>query len=114
LCNVDVFHTPNKAENLDDWKVPSDKEYDLAVVVSFGYFIPPHIISQFKYGAINVHPSLLPKYRGASPIQHAIMYGDEETGVSIQELDDKKFDAGKILASATVVNFERFSPIFML
>jgi methionyl-tRNA formyltransferase len=76
--------------------------YDLGVVVSFGYFIPPHIISAFRYGAINVHPSLLPKFRGAAPIQHTILRGESETGVTVQELDDKEFDAGRILAQTVV------------
>lgn len=102
-----MFFTPPSATDLDNWKVPTDKSYDLGVVVSFGYFIPPHIISSFKYGAVNVHPSLLPKYRGAAPIQHAIMYGDEETGVSIQELDDREFDAGRILVQKKVVRANR-------
>lgn len=52
---------------------------------------------------MNVHPSLLPKYRGAAPIQHTIMYGDSETGVSVQELDDREFDAGRILVQEKVV-----------
>lgn len=87
---------------MSDWHIPSTTDYDVGVVVSFGYFIPPHIIASFKYGAVNVHPSLLPKYRGAAPIQHAIMYGDATTGVSIQELDDREFDAGRILAQKSV------------
>lgn len=98
-----VFYTPPGTSSLNNWNVPTDKTYDLGVVVSFGYFIPPHIISSFKYGAVNVHPSLLPKYRGAAPIQHAILYGDKETGVSVQELDDREFDAGRILTQQKVV-----------
>lgn len=98
LNDISIYHTPPHVKTLANWQVPSEKPYDLGVVVSFGYFIPPHIISSFQYGAVNVHPSLLPKYRGAAPIQHAIMYGDRETGVTIQELDDREFDAGRILA----------------
>lgn len=103
LYNIPVHHTPLQAKTLNDWHLPKDQQYDLGVVVSFGYFIPPHIISQFRFGAINVHPSLLPKYRGAAPIQHAIINGDHETGVTVQELDDKEFDAGRILAQERVV-----------
>ncbi|KAG2237495.1 hypothetical protein INT48_005531 [Thamnidium elegans] len=99
---LEIFHTPHSAKDLTSWNLPTDKPYDVGVVVSFGYFIPPHIISSFKYGAVNVHPSLLPKYRGAAPIQHAIMYGDSETGVTVQELDDREFDAGRILAQEKV------------
>ncbi|KAI9483462.1 MAG: formyl transferase, partial [Benjaminiella poitrasii] len=100
--NIEFYHTPMGAKSLKDWSVPNNKLYDLGIVVSFGYFIPPHIISSLKHGAINVHPSLLPKYRGASPIQHSILYGDSETGVTIQELDDKEFDAGRILAQKKI------------
>ncbi|RCH82314.1 hypothetical protein CU097_002861 [Rhizopus azygosporus] len=102
LYNIPVHHTPLQAKTLNDWHLPKDQQYDLGVAVSFGYFIPPHIISQFRFGAINVHPSLLPKYRGAAPIQHAIINGDHETGVTVQELDDKEFDAGRILAQERV------------
>ena len=69
---------------------------DLFVVVAFS-ILPDSIISIPKYGAINIHPSLLPKYRGASPIQYAILNGDNQTGVSIISLNNK-IDAGNILA----------------
>ncbi|KAI9275972.1 formyl transferase [Sporodiniella umbellata] len=98
LYNIPIHHTPSKAKTLVNWNLPTDRQYDLGVVVSFGYFIPPHIISQFRLGAVNVHPSLLPSYRGASPIQHTILNGDSQAGVTVQELDDKEFDAGRILA----------------
>lgn len=64
---------------------------------SSGYFLPKTLIESFRYGAVNIHPSLLPKYRGASPIQHAILNGDDETGVSIIEVHPEKFDFGNIL-----------------
>ncbi|CDS03004.1 hypothetical protein LRAMOSA00406 [Lichtheimia ramosa] len=98
LYGIPVHHTPPNAKSLEGWQLPSDRGYDLGVVVSFGYFVPAPIIHGFKHGALNVHPSLLPKYRGAAPIQHTILAGDDETGVTIQELDDKAFDAGRILA----------------
>jgi len=75
-----------------------EERFDLGVVVSFPFFVPAEIIRAFpKFGAVNVHPSLLPKYRGAAPIQHAIMNQDAETGVTLQRLDPSKFDAGGIL-----------------
>ncbi|KAL1931459.1 hypothetical protein VTP01DRAFT_9601 [Rhizomucor pusillus] len=109
LYSLPVFHTPEAAKTLDDWHIPSEKQYDLGIVVSFGYFIPPRIIQQFKYGAINVHPSLLPKYRGAAPIQHTILAGDDETGVTVQELHPEKFDAGRIL-NQKIVNIREHAP----
>ena len=66
--------------------------------------MPADIIHRFKHGAVNVHPSLLPKYRGAAPIQHTILAGDDVTGVTVQELDDKQFDAGRILAQRSLVS----------
>lgn len=54
--------------------------------------------------ALNLHPSLLPKYRGAAPIQRALANGDTETGVTLQELSREKFDRGRILKQTTVVS----------
>jgi len=70
---------------------------DLGIVAAFGQIIPNNILTIPKYGFLNVHPSLLPKYRGPSPIQNAILNGDKETGVSIILLDEK-MDHGPILA----------------
>lgn len=70
------FYVINRKHTLREWQPPkaiADKEFNLCVVASFGYFIPPHVISCFQHGGINMHPSLLPKYRGAAPIQHALM-----------------------------------------
>ncbi len=72
-------------------------EADLIITAAFGKIIPKHIIDLPKYGCLNVHPSLLPKYRGASPIQTAILNGEEETGVSIM-LMDEKMDHGPVLS----------------
>lgn len=69
---------------------------DVAVVASFGQIIPQRVLDLYKHGMVNVHSSLLPKYRGASPIQAAIANGDEETGVTIM-LIDSKMDHGPIL-----------------
>lgn len=71
------------------------------VLVSFGKIIPQSIIDLFHPGIINVHPSLLPKYRGPSPVEAAILNGDSETGVSIMQLS-AKMDAGPIYDQQTV------------
>lgn len=76
------------------WTPPS---VDLIVAVSFGLLIPSRIINASKYGGMNVHPSLLPELRGASPIQGAIIHGLKDTGASIQTLHPTKFDEGIIL-----------------
>ena len=67
----------------------------IGVLVSFGRIIPQNIIELFDGGIVNVHPSLLPKYRGPSPIESAIFNGDEKTGVSIMSLS-KEMDAGDV------------------
>jgi methionyl-tRNA formyltransferase len=69
----------------------------LFVVASFGMIIPPETLQIPEKGALNVHPSLLPKYRGASPIQAAILNGDIETGVTIIQMDEQ-MDHGPILS----------------
>jgi methionyl-tRNA formyltransferase len=73
---------------------------DLFIVVAYGQYISSRIINLAHYEAINVHPSLLPKYRGSAPIQWAIANGDKVTGVSIIYLA-KKMDAGDILRQET-------------
>jgi methionyl-tRNA formyltransferase len=70
---------------------------DLGIVAAYGQILPNNILSIPKFGFLNVHPSLLPKYRGPSPIQHAILNGDKETGISIMLLDEK-MDHGPIIA----------------
>jgi methionyl-tRNA formyltransferase len=68
----------------------------IAVVADFGLIIPEDILNSFPKGIINIHPSLLPKYRGPSPVQTAILNGDKITGVSIMKLD-KEVDHGPLL-----------------
>lgn len=70
--------------------------YELGVTAQYGALIPKHILETPKLGILNIHTSLLPKYRGASPIQTAIMNGDAETGVTIMKMDEG-LDTGPIL-----------------
>lgn len=72
---------------------------ELIVVVAYGKLLPEELLALPKYGAINVHASLLPKYRGAAPINRAILEGETETGVSIMYLA-KELDAGDVLRVA--------------
>jgi methionyl-tRNA formyltransferase len=62
--------------------------FDLFVLAAYGRILPPEVLALPRLGALNVHPSLLPRYRGATPIQSAILHGDAETGVSIMLMDD--------------------------
>jgi len=69
----------------------------LSIVVAYGKIIPEDIINMPKFGSINIHYSLLPKYRGASPVESAILNGETETGISIQKME-YKMDTGPIIA----------------
>jgi len=89
--------------NLHLW--PPDTEhikrnFDLGVVASFGKLIPNRIIESFPKEMINVHGSLLPRWRGAAPVVHAIRNGDTKTGVTIMKVKPRKFDVGEMLARA--------------
>uniref|UniRef100_A0A831TA99 Methionyl-tRNA formyltransferase n=1 Tax=Thermorudis peleae TaxID=1382356 RepID=A0A831TA99_9BACT len=74
---------------------------DIYVVAAYGEILPKSILRLPLRGAVNVHPSLLPRYRGASPVQAAILNGDEETGITIIEMT-ARMDAGPILAQIRV------------
>lgn len=72
---------------------------DSAVVVAYGKIFPDELIASFPLGVLNVHYSLLPKYRGATPLETALLSGEKETGVTIQKMV-KELDAGDIIAQA--------------
>ena len=74
---------------------------EIGVLAAFGKLVPEAAINAIPAGILNIHPSLLPKYRGTTPIETALLNGDTETGVSIMRLA-KEMDAGNILAQATV------------
>ena len=69
---------------------------DIIVVVAYGCIIPPQLLQVAPYGCVNLHVSLLPKYRGSAPIQWAVLNGDTQTGVSIMQLDEG-LDTGDVL-----------------
>lgn len=98
-----------KYSPVDDWahkrKVPIFFEFDkpfpeaeLGVCAAYGKIIPLRVINLFKFGVLNIHPSLLPKYRGASPITEAIKNGDTQCGVTIIKMDEK-MDHGEVVTS---------------
>lgn len=76
-------------------------EADVFVVAAFGQLLSEEILAMPKYGCINIHASLLPKYRGAAPIQWAILNGEKETGVTIMQMD-KGMDTGDMLLKCAV------------
>lgn len=96
--NKKVLETLDIKNNINDIEKINP---DIIILTDFGQLIPTEILDMPKFSAFNLHPSLLPKYRGATPIQSAILAGDEETGVSLMKMSSK-FDTGPILAQAKV------------
>ncbi len=92
--------TPAKIDDefIDYFK---NQNIDLAIVAAYGQILPKEILDIPQFGFLNIHPSLLPKYRGASPLQAAILNNENETGVSIM-LMDEKMDHGPILAQESI------------
>ena len=94
-AGVPVFQ-PTTLKTEDDFKQIVGLDADLMVVVAYGMILSQAILDVPKQGCINVHASLLPRWRGAAPIQRAIMAGDEKTGVTIMKIV-RKLDAGDML-----------------
>lgn len=90
---LDIFSVNNKAEVAEIYE---KIEFDLAIVIAFGVIFPAKILNKPEFGTINVHFSLLPEFRGASPVQSAILAGKEESGITFQQMV-KELDAGDIL-----------------
>ena len=93
--DIPVF-TPKNFKADDDIKTFQDLNADIAVVVAYGLILPESILNAPKYGCLNLHASLLPRWRGAAPIQRSIMAGDTETGVCIMQME-KGLDTGPVL-----------------
>src|SRR3989344_2101559 len=91
----DIVAEITKPVHVKDLELPPA---DLGVVAVYGKILPKRILQHFPHGILNIHPSLLPKYRGPSPIRTAIANGDTETGVTIIKLTPK-MDEGPILAN---------------
>ena len=90
------IRTPENFNKIEDEKKVLEKiEADMALVVAYGQILPESILNVCKKGFINIHASLLPKLRGAAPIQRSIMNLDNETGVSIMQINEK-LDQGKV------------------
>jgi methionyl-tRNA formyltransferase len=98
--NIPVF-TPKSMRDADEQARFSSLDLDFAVVVAFGQILPQAVLDAPKYGCVNVHASLLPRWRGAAPIHRAIMAGDEETGVCIM-LMEAGLDTGPVIKRAVI------------
>ena len=93
--NIDYRAPLSLKENKEEYKFFKSIGADLAIVVAYGQIIPKEFLSLTKKGFINIHASILPKWRGAAPIQRAIMNLDKEIGVSIMKIEEK-LDTGPV------------------
>ena len=94
-------YQPGTLRDGEALKIIESHRPDIIVVVAYGKILPSEILKAVKYGCVNVHASLLPKFRGASPIQSAILAGEAETGVTTMQMDEG-LDTGDILLQAAV------------
>ena len=107
------IHQPQRIKNDDAKQLFASHQTDVAVVVAYGKILPPEFLSAPKHGCINVHFSLLPKYRGAAPVNWAIVNGEEETGVTTMQIVEE-LDAGPILLQkATKIGASETAPDLM-
>ncbi len=97
-----ILHQPTRLSRAD----LEDLDVDTMVVVAFGQILPPDILAWPRLGCINVHASLLPRWRGAAPIQRAILAGDHETGICVMQMDDG-LDTGDVLSRSPVAIEDR-------
>ena len=101
-AGLDVFQ-PRRLRNNPEARVYlREKDPQLIVVAAFGQLLPIDVLGFSPWGSINVHPSLLPRYRGAAPVIHAVLNGDKITGVTIMKLDEG-MDTGEILSQTEMI-----------
>lgn len=98
--NIEVLQPAKLSKSPEIEKIIS-LQPDLMITAAYGQFLPTKLLAAAKIAAINVHGSLLPKYRGGAPIQYSIINGDKETGVSIMYMV-KKMDAGDIISQRSI------------
>ena len=92
------FGNPASLDNEDEFNIFKKLLPDIVIVVAYGQIIPKNFLTKTKFGFINIHGSLLPKWRGAAPIQRAIINGDKKIGISIMKIEEK-LDSGPVLMS---------------
>jgi methionyl-tRNA formyltransferase len=95
------IRTPLSLKNKEEHEVFQNLKADVAIVVAYGLILPNEILGSPAYGCINGHASLLPRWRGAAPIQRAIMAGDQESGMTIMQMDEG-LDTGEMLLREAV------------
>lgn len=98
--HLPVFQ-PQSLKNSDAQQLLKDQDADLMVVAAYGLLLPEAVLTIPKQGCINIHASLLPRFRGAAPIPYSLLEGDTETGITLMQMD-KGLDTGDMIARASV------------
>lgn len=101
-------HTPSTLKKAESLKLIESIQSDIIVVVAYGFIVPKDILESKKYGCLNIHPSKLPKYRGAAPLQRTIIEGEKETAVCIMQMDEG-LDTGDIILQEDFVLDQRIT-----
>lgn len=101
LANNIPVYTPNTLRNNETRQLIDSINADIIIVVAYGFIIPIDIINSKKHGCLNIHPSKLPKYRGAAPLQRTIMNGEKETAICIIQMD-AGLDTGDIILQENI------------
>ena len=96
-----TMYQPEKLSGSDEMKEILTLDIDLIITAPYGQYVPTKLLNAPTHRAINVHASLLPKYRGAAPIHYAVLNGDEKTGVTIMYME-KEMDAGNIISQREI------------
>lgn len=96
-----TMYQPEKLSGSDEMKEILELDIDLIITAAYGQYVPTKLLNAPTHRAINVHASLLPKYRGAAPIHYAVLNGDEKTGVTIMYME-KEMDAGNIISQREI------------
>jgi methionyl-tRNA formyltransferase len=110
-------YTPNKISEKDFLNTIQEIQPDLCITAAYGNYLPLKFLQIPKYGTVNIHPSLLPKYRGASPVQRSLVNGDHMVGVTVL-YTVKEMDAGPIITQSSLqleviysIEFHSISPL---
>lgn len=100
--HLKIYQPERVKKNEEFYRILKEISPDVMVVVAFGQILPKEILTLPRYGCINIHASLLPKYRGAAPIQWAVINGEEKTGVTTMQMDEG-LDTGDILETTEII-----------
>ncbi|KAI9785781.1 MAG: Methionyl-tRNA formyltransferase [Geoglossum umbratile] len=108
----DLMLPVHEIDTFTRWTPPlrDNEAINLIIAVSFGLFVPPRLLNAAKYGGLNVHPSLLPDFRGPAPLHHTLLANRRSTGITLQSLHHTSFDRGLVLAQTPYPGFGIPSP----